>query len=147
VNGGFSAAAPERLYAPVIKGGTFGYPRLNVQAQLQEPQSLLNWMRSMLQVRRGHPAYGRGSLTLLPATNPAVLAYVRQHENETLLVINNLSGEPQSVDLDLTAYGDASLIDLLHDQSVCGPVGSIQCVELAPYDYRWFELRRSVVTH
>jgi maltose alpha-D-glucosyltransferase/alpha-amylase len=77
---GFSAAPPERFYAPVIQGGAFGYQSLNVRAQESDPDSLLNWVRRALRVRKAHPALGWGDFawaSLAAEENVSVAAYWR----------------------------------------------------------------------
>ena len=61
-NGGFSSAEPSALQDPVIDDEIFGYHRVNVEAQRNDPGSLLNRMREMIRVRKMHPAFGRGDL-------------------------------------------------------------------------------------
>ena len=51
-NAGFSRADPQRLYLPPIMDAIYGYESVNVEAQLREPSSLLNWTRRMLAVRK-----------------------------------------------------------------------------------------------
>ena len=60
-NGGFSRADPARLYLPAIMDPIYGYEAVNVEAQQRDPSSLLNWMKRMIAVRQGHPAFGRGT--------------------------------------------------------------------------------------
>ena len=50
-NAGFSRADPQRLYLPPIMDAVYGFESVNVEAQMREPSSLLNWMRRMLAVR------------------------------------------------------------------------------------------------
>ena len=51
-NGGFSRADPERLYLPPIMDPIYGYEAVNVEAQLRQPSSLLNWMRRLIAARK-----------------------------------------------------------------------------------------------
>lgn len=102
-NAGFSSADPQRLVFPVIADAVYGYQAVNVEAQERVPNSLLNWVRSMLKVRAAHPAFSRGSLSFLPVGPREVLAYVRAHGDESILCIANLSDAAQAVVLDLRA--------------------------------------------
>lgn len=145
-NAGFSAASSERLYAPVISGGDFGYECVNVHGQLGEPSSLLNWTRNMLRVRRRHPAFGRGRLRLLAPRAPAVLAYLREHAQETLLVVNNLSPDVQEVPMDLSAYTDRHLVDLLGQEDLAPISKTPYRLRLEGYGYRWIELQNAPTT-
>ena len=78
-NGGFSKADPARLVLPPIQDPLDGFQAVNVEAQSRSPNSLLNWMRRMLAVRRRTRAFGRGQMNLLYPANRKVLAYLREH--------------------------------------------------------------------
>src|ERR1700732_4960930 len=99
-NAGFSNTEPDRLYAPLIQNPVYGYPAVNVQAQLGSGHSLLHWMQSIIAVRRSTAVFGRGSIEFLRPANHRILAYVRRLGNEAVLVVNNLSSTGQAVDLD-----------------------------------------------
>ncbi|HJX21766.1 MAG TPA: maltose alpha-D-glucosyltransferase, partial [Steroidobacteraceae bacterium] len=60
-NAGFSRADPQQLYLPPIMDPVYGYQAVNVEAQTRDRSSLLNWMKRLLQVRRGSQAFGRGT--------------------------------------------------------------------------------------
>ena len=79
-NAGFSTATPGKLHLPAIQDPVFGYQSVNVEAQLENSSSLLQWTRRMIHARRQHPAFGLGSFTDLGGSNPSVLSYVREHE-------------------------------------------------------------------
>ena len=66
----------------------------------------------MIQVRREHKVFGRGSLEFLPCHNRRVVAYVRRLQDEIALVVNNLSRFPQAVELDLSAYSGMTPIEM-----------------------------------
>ena len=111
-NGGFSRANPQQLYLPPIMDPVYGFQAVNVEAQNTEASSLLNWMRRMISVRKQHPAFGRGTLTILLPQNRKILAYVREHENERILCVVNLSRAAQAVELDLSDYRGAVPVEL-----------------------------------
>ena len=104
LNAGFSHAAPERLYAPVISNAVCGYQAVNVDAQERSEHSLLNWMKSLIPVRNAFRAFSRGSLQFLDPANPRVLAYTRQFGDEIVLVVSNLSNSAQAVELNVQRY-------------------------------------------
>ena len=85
-NGGFSRVDPAALILPTAMDPLYGYGVVNVEAQRRDPHSILNWTRRMLAIRSGHPAFGRGKLTLLSPKNRKVLAYIREYDGDTLLV-------------------------------------------------------------
>jgi len=57
---GFSRADPQQLYLPPIMDPIYGYESVNVEARRANRSSLLNWMKRMLQVRKGSQAFDSG---------------------------------------------------------------------------------------
>jgi maltose alpha-D-glucosyltransferase/alpha-amylase len=55
-----------------------GFQAVNVEAERRDPSSFLHWLRRMLAVRHQYPQFATGTLEVLPADNPSVLAYVRR---------------------------------------------------------------------
>jgi maltose alpha-D-glucosyltransferase/alpha-amylase len=104
-NAGFSDADFAQLYLPPLVDPVYGYQAVNVEAQQRDPSSFLRWVRRMLQVRKQHHAvFGRGSLRVLEVENPAVLAYIRELDDEVMLCVNNLGGVAQPAELPLQDF-------------------------------------------
>jgi maltose alpha-D-glucosyltransferase/alpha-amylase len=112
-NAGFSNCDPGRLYLPVIMDPLYGYQGLNVEAQMRTSTSLLHWTRRMIELRKHHPTFGAGSFTELGASNPSVLAFVREFGDDRVLCVNNLSRFPQPVELDLRRYESVVPVEML----------------------------------
>jgi maltose alpha-D-glucosyltransferase / alpha-amylase len=141
-NGGFSTAEPDRLYAPLIQNPVYGYPAVNVVAQLGSEHSLLHWMRRIISVRKSSAVFGRGSIEFLHPANHRILAYVRRLGNEAVLVVNNLSGAAQAVELDLRRYKGYIPIEM-SGKNIFPRVGDLPyLLTLGPYQFFWFRLRR-----
>jgi len=141
-NGGFSIAAPERLYAPLIQDPVYGYPAVNVLRQRASEHSLFNWMQRIIAVRRSTGVFGRGSIEFLYPANHRILAYVRRLGNETILVVNNLSSTAQAVELDLRRYKGNIPIEMF-GRNMFPRVGDLPyLLTLGPYQFYWFRLRR-----
>lgn len=139
-NGGFSKADPARLVLPPIMDPLYGYEALNVEAQGADAHSLLNWTRRMLALRNKHPAFGRGSQRFLTPGNRKILAYLREHEGETLLCVFNLSRLPQAVELDLSEFNGRVPIEL-SGMSPFPPIGQLTyLLTMPPYGFFWFQL-------
>ena len=81
-NAGFSSATPGKLFLPAIQDPVYGYQSVNVEAQLENPSSLLHWQRRMIHARRQHPAFGLGSFHDLGGSNASVLSYAREYSAE-----------------------------------------------------------------
>ena len=141
-NGGFSAADPESLYSPLILNPVFGYQAINVQSQQRSDHSLLSWMRRLIAVRKSTPAFGAGSIEFLQPANHRALAYVRQLENDRVLVVNNLSNTAQAVELDLRSYKGCVLIEMF-GRNVFPRISDLPyLLTMGPHQFYWFRLRR-----
>ncbi len=139
-NAGFSKADPERLYLPPVMDSVYGFEAVNVEAQLRQSSSLLNWMRRLTTVRKSHQAMGRGSLTFLAPRNRKVLAYLRSDSTQTVLCVANMSRASQSAELDLSAYKGRVPVELL-GRSAFPPIGDLPYfITLAGYGFYWFLL-------
>lgn len=104
-NGGFSEnrtqinADSGTTYLPAISDEVYGYQRVNVAAQEQEPNSYLNLMRLLLRVRQGQPALRHGAFEVMETGNTAVLAFRRVvgevPSKQWVLCVFNLSDQVQ----------------------------------------------------
>jgi maltose alpha-D-glucosyltransferase/alpha-amylase len=141
-NGGFATADPERLYQPLISNPVYGYQAVNVESQRRQENSLLNWTKRLIQVRRSTRVFGRGSIEFLKPANHRVLAYVRSLDAEQVLVVNNLSGTAQAVELDLHALSGAIPIEMFGRSLFPRIRERPYVMTLGPYDFFWFRLRR-----
>jgi maltose alpha-D-glucosyltransferase/alpha-amylase len=143
-NAGFSEAPKEALGDPVIEDPVYGYRQVNVQAQAADPDSLLNWTKRVLRVRKQHPAFGRGRLRMLEPENRAILAYVRQYKEQSILLLHNLSATRQETTLKLSD-GGGELVDLLSGEVLVSAASTSLPVVLEPYDSLWLSLGRALV--
>jgi maltose alpha-D-glucosyltransferase/alpha-amylase len=139
-NAGFSRADPQRLYLPPIMDAIYGYEAVNVEAQSREPNSLLNWMRRLLAVRKTSRAFGRGKLTFLKPGNRKVLAYLREYGEEVILCVANLGRSAQPVELDLSAWRGRIPVELM-GRTPFPPIGELPyLLTLTACGFYWFRL-------
>ena len=144
-NAGFSTANPQKLFLPVIIDPEYRYESINVASQQNNPNSLLWWMRRLITLRQRHPVFGRGEITFLHPDNPKVLAFVRQDEDEAVLVVANLSRYVQCAELDLADFQGRTPHELF-GQTVFPPVGEFPYfLTLGPHSFYWLKLEPSVV--
>ena len=73
-NAGFSRANPQALYLPIIYDPEYHYEAVNVEAQSQNPHSLLWWMRRLLALRKRWRALGEGKCEFLQPENHKILS-------------------------------------------------------------------------
>src|SRR6201997_1394555 len=132
-NAGFSRSDPQQLYLPPIMDPIYGYEAVNVEAQTRDRSSLLNWMKRLLQVRRGSQAFGRGTLRFIQPGNRRVLVYLREYGADKILCVANLARSAQPVELDLAAHKGAVPIELLGRAAVSPVGGPPHPLTLPPY--------------
>jgi maltose alpha-D-glucosyltransferase/alpha-amylase len=137
---GFSDAPLEEFYAPLIGDETYGYEKVNVDAQRKAANSLLNRLRRMIQVRKNYLVFGRGGMQLVDAQPKSVLAYLRTSVNETMCILNNLSSESQDVTVQLSEHEGTAPIDVLTGKRLPQISRTPYTLTLEPYDYRWLRL-------
>jgi maltose alpha-D-glucosyltransferase/alpha-amylase len=153
-NGGFSRADPAALVLPPIQDPLYGFQAVNVESQLRDPSSLLNWTRRMLAVRKRTRAFGRGAMRLLYPGNRKILAYLREYEGDVapsgragdiVLCVFNLSRAAQAVELDLSEMAGRVPVEMLGGTAF-PPVGLLPYqVTLPPYGFHWFVLAQGAV--
>ena len=139
-NAGFSRTNPQRLFLPVVIDPVYHFQAINVEAQEENPNSLLWWMRRLIGLRKRYRAFGRGSLQLLRPDNRKVLAFLREDGDEILLVVVNLSRFTQCVELDLSAHRGATPVELFGNTPF-PPIGDLPYfVTVGGHGFYWFSL-------
>ncbi|HJT86910.1 MAG TPA: maltose alpha-D-glucosyltransferase [Bryobacteraceae bacterium] len=140
-NAGFSRANPQKLYLPVIIDPEYHYEAINVEAQQNNPHSLLWWVKRMLALRKQYSALGRGNLEFLYPENRRILALVRTDGPERVLLVANLSRFAQCTELDLSKYAGLVPLELL-GRTEFPPIGDKPYfLSLSPHAYYWFALQ------
>jgi maltose alpha-D-glucosyltransferase/alpha-amylase len=139
-NAGFSRADSARLFSPVIADPVYGYQAVNVEAQERAPESLLNWMKRLITVRKRFSVFGRGSLEFLHPENTKILAYTREYQDQIVLIVLNLSNSAQAVELDLGRYNGRLPIELF-GETPFPRIGELPyLITLTAYGFYWFRL-------
>ncbi len=109
------------------------YTRSNVAAQQGDPDSILNFYRRLLKLRRESPALRRGSFRALIDRPVEVLAYLREAPEQTMLVLLNFFSWTVSVDFDHPLPGSRWRIRLNTDGGE-GERTINNRISLAPYE-------------
>ena len=68
------------------------YTKINVDAEENDPNSILNFYRELIQLRKDNKIISEGQIEFIEKKNPSVLAYKRTLDDETLIVICNFRG-------------------------------------------------------
>ena len=134
-NAGFSGSSKDSLYAPIIDDQVFGYLKVNVENQKQDPTSLYNKIKNLIEKRKMYLAFGHGSIEWIEEVdNPALAVFWRKYSQEKLLVLHNLSAEGYSVDL-TAMTGIRRLPKRIISKSHIDQT----TIDLEPYDFVWLD--------
>jgi len=97
-NAGFSVTDPWLPVPPSFKTH-------NVEAELKDPDSILQFYRHVLALHHEDPALREGEYVPLNEDQPDVVSYLRRYKNQAVLVVLNMSGTEQKVSFDLAKQG------------------------------------------
>jgi alpha-glucosidase len=86
-NAGFSSGSPWLKVNP-------NYKEINVALQKKDEDSILNFYKKMIQLKKVNEVFTYGTYDLLLAEDPQIFAYTRTLGKEKILVIANLSVKP-----------------------------------------------------
>jgi maltose alpha-D-glucosyltransferase/alpha-amylase len=140
VHGGFSSERATPVL-PLVEEPMYSYRVLNVDAEERDSSSLLNWIKRLIRVRRRARALSRGSIDFVVCDNPRVLAFLRQEDDEQVLVTANLSGSAQSVEVQCPRGGTVvDVIDMIDGTALPPANSSVYHMILAPYACRWLQI-------
>jgi alpha-glucosidase len=125
VNAGFSTAKTTWLPAAP------NYKQRNVAAENTDPDSLLNYYKALLRLRKTNAALRDGEFALVNESDKNVLAFVRKTGGQTVLVALNFTSKPQTVSFDLAAGHPATTI--LSSFSKAGESTNLKNLSLPPF--------------
>lgn len=117
------------------------------QNELENPESfhtkVYHKVKKQLAVRKSTKVFGRGSIDWLEILDtddnpiPSVLAFIREYEEEQVMVIHNLSEETQNTNLRVNFVTENDY-DMLEQQVTQNDEGYLV---LSPHSYHWFKLK------
>jgi maltose alpha-D-glucosyltransferase / alpha-amylase len=139
-NAGFSKANRQRMFLPVIVDPEYHFEAINVETQQDNPHSLLWWMKRLIALRKRFHAFGQGTLEFLHPENRKVLAFVREYEDERILVLANLSRFVQAVDLDLSRWEGLVPVEMFGRVEFPPVSEDSYFITLGPHSFYWFSL-------
>jgi len=140
-NAGFSRANRQQLFLPVVTDPEYHFESINVEAQAANPHSLLSWTRRLIDLRKQHPAFGRGTLEFLHPENRKVIAFIRSHEGQDILVVANLSRFVQFAELDLSRFRGSQPVEMFGGVEFPAIEDRPYFLTLGPHAFYWFSLQ------
>ena len=139
-NAGFSTAPAEKLIRPVISEPDYAPDKLNVRAQFDDHDSLMNRIGHLIRARRSFPEIGYAEPTVIDTDQPHVFAHSACWRGGTVVITHNLTDTPCRAQLRLPGLEGSRLVELASDQRYPAAGNGI---ELGPYGYRWFRLEEA----
>ncbi len=112
------------------------YKTINVEVEMKDSNSELNWFKQLTSLRSKLPALRDGKQTMLDASNPDVLSYVRSTgTGPAVVVAMNFTAEPKTISLDLAGTGvtGSTVKTLAADDASLKSVHSLKNITLPPY--------------
>ncbi|PZR72414.1 MAG: alpha-amylase, partial [Chthoniobacterales bacterium] len=140
-NAGFSRANPQQLYLPITIDPEYHYEAINAENQQKNLSSLLWWTRRVIAMRKNYKAFSRGTLDFLYPENPKVLAFLRRYEDETIIVVVNLSRFAQPAELDLSRFTGSVPREVFSRNRFPAIKRSLYPLTLGPHGHYWFVLQ------
>jgi len=141
-NAGFSRAAAELLYAPLIGSQGFGFNQVNVAAQRRDKNSLWHRIRTMIRLHKENHVFGWGEFRWQDAGCDAVAAYWRTSSHESLLILNNLSPDSQNIHLRIPALYASEPVDLLSGRKKGKLEEGEMVLKLQPFQFLWLNIEK-----
>lgn len=92
-NAGFTQSTP---WLPINRNS----PSLNVEQENQHPTSMLGLYTLLIKLRKHHTSLREGAYIPLPHPAPNVLAYLREKDDEKILVVLNFANEQKILTMD-----------------------------------------------
>jgi alpha-glucosidase len=130
-NSGFSDSSSTWLPVPS------NYSTVNVKSEENEPDSLLNWHKQLIAMRRDNPTLRDGKQVMLDESNPSVLSYIREGVagHPAVVVALNFTDQPQTISIDPSKanVSGKTVTTLLTNAPGLKQASSLQNITLPPY--------------
>ncbi|MGL4372684.1 MAG: alpha,alpha-phosphotrehalase, partial [Turicibacter sp.] len=93
--GGFTSGTP---WIPLGKY----YQTVNAQTALADEDSIFYHYKKLISLRKSHPVISHGTIEMILHDHSQVFSYVREHENNRLIVLNNYYDQSTTVNMPQT---------------------------------------------
>ncbi len=123
-NAGFSTAKPWLKVNP-------NYKEINVAAQENDPESVLNYFRKLVKIRKENKTLVYGKYELIDAENPDVYSYYRIDEQARFLILLNFSSN--------NAYANLGF-EASKNELILSNYNAYHDFTLRPYEARIYKL-------
>jgi oligo-1,6-glucosidase len=127
-NGGFTTGKPWLKVNP-------NYAEINAAVQEKDPNSVLNYYRKLVKIRKASPILKYGKYTLLDHDNPNVFAYTRELNDKKVLILLNFTEKEAAFDLGFSTKNTTLILGNYPNKT------SLTSNTLRPYESLILELK------
>jgi maltose alpha-D-glucosyltransferase/alpha-amylase len=141
INAGFSSST--KTLRPVISQDTsFNYRMVNVARSEKDSVSLLNWIKTLVALRKKYPGIVYGNQQYIKTGNDHVLAVRYDWNDTTIVIVHNFSKGPQQVNCTLENAGQYLQHLLSPGEKIARAISgnADYQISLEPYGYKWYEV-------
>lgn len=135
LNGGFSNAASEKLSYPMLTG-KYGPRHINVLNAQKNPDSFLNWLKRLIDIRKQCPEILSGSLAEVKVIDKVLLFHSFSSEDGKLILIHNLSNHPVSLNRKNIMQDDEDFCEIFSDNL---KKQLRQKIQINGYGFKWLQ--------
>ena len=94
INAGFSTSVPWIHLND-------NYLFVNVESEKENPDSVLNWYKKLSQLRKESEILKNGNYQSILNEHPQIIAYIRNYENQSMLILNNMTNKEAEFDISI----------------------------------------------
>ncbi|KAM0752284.1 glycoside hydrolase family 13 protein [Meredithblackwellia eburnea MCA 4105] len=131
--GGFTTGKPWMKLNPDYKDGW------NVEDEQKDPNSVLNYFKRVVKLRKAHPVLVHGTFTLLSPDDLQIFSYLRQWQNAKVLVVLNWSASKTQYSIPASVGSTDSAKLLIGTLDSGSPIKDGK-LDLEPYEARVYML-------
>ncbi|RLQ94314.1 glycoside hydrolase family 13 protein [Falsibacillus albus] len=130
-NAGFTTGTPWLGVNP-------NYKEINVEAELKDENSVLNFYKQLIKLKKSNDVFTYGTYDLLLPEDSQIYAYTRTLDNEKVVIVTNLSDKPAlSIDLSFKVESDRLLLSNLDVEGH----SATPVLNLKPYEARVYRVK------
>ncbi|ART76139.1 alpha,alpha-phosphotrehalase [Sutcliffiella horikoshii] len=122
-------------------GVASNYKEINAETALNDEDSVFYHYKKLIELRKNYDVITHGDFQLISGDDPQIFAYIRNCENEKLLVVSNYYGKESSfvlpVDIDVDGYKSEVLVSNYEDSN-----SQFNEITLRPYESIVYHLKK-----
>ena len=130
LNAGFTSGDPWIGVNPNSKD-------INVESQINDEDSILNFYKSLIKIRKQYRTFIDGKYELVLPDHEQIYAYTRQDENDTMLIICNLTKDEAVFESEYTINNQDLLLSNYNDHNNIDE----RTYKLRPYEARLYKIK------